>query len=94
MTGNVLSDNTVAMQEVDTACTNNTCIIANNVVSLHQQLKTTDEDAVALPIHVTVRQQHLSTVGRQEWLVTNTVASWIPSETAIIVVGEHNCLIP
>lgn len=39
------------------------------------------------PFSITVRQQHMSTVGREEWLVTNVIAAWVPSETAIIVVS-------
>ena len=38
------------------------------------------------PLSVTVRRQHMSTVGRQEWVVNNTVASWAASETAVVVV--------
>ena len=40
--------------------------------------------ATAFPI--TLRNRHMSTVGRQEWIVNNTVHDWAPAETAIVVV--------
>ena len=48
----------------------------------------------APPIPITVRRQVLSSAvggsGRTEWLRTATVASWLPSETAIVVVDMWN----
>ena len=53
-------------------------------------MKTTDEEALTAAstaaIPITVRQQYMSTVGRQEWIVNNTVAEWEGERTAIIVV--------
>eukprot|EP00729_Bicosta_minor_P012526 gene12526-14083_t len=42
----------------------------------------------AMPI--TVRNRHMSTVGRHEWIVNNTVHQWNPKETAIVVVDMWN----
>ena len=39
---------------------------------------------------ITIRQQHMSTVGRQEWLVNSTISQWLPAETAIVVVDMWN----
>ena len=44
--------------------------------------------AAAFPI--TLRSQHMSTVGRQEWIVDNVVAQWTPAETAVVVVDMWN----
>jgi|EP00966_Prymnesium_polylepis_P089394 hypothetical protein len=50
--------------------------------------------SAASPLQTTVRRQHMSAVGRQEWVVNNTVAHWLPSETAVVVVDmwdKHWC---
>lgn len=42
------------------------------------------------PLLVTTRRQHMSTVGRQEWLQNNQRLSWEPTQTAIVVVDMWN----
>jgi hypothetical protein len=44
----------------------------------------------AAAFSITLRSQHMSTVGRQEWIVDNVVAQWTPAETAVVVVDMWN----
>ena len=63
---------------------------ATGVGGRASRMKTTDEEALTAAstaaIPITVRRQYMSTVGRQEWIVNNTVAKWEGERTAIIVV--------
>mmetsp|Transcript_100760 Transcript_100760/g.157350 ORF Transcript_100760/g.157350 Transcript_100760/m.157350 type:complete len:279 (-) Transcript_100760:16-852(-) len=45
-------------------------------------------------VSLTLRSQYLSSIGRQEWIVNNTVVQWRGEETAIVVVDmwqQHWC---
>jgi len=46
--------------------------------------------AAAKNISLTLRNQHMSKVGRQEWIAQSTAAQWVGEETAIIVVDMWN----
>lgn len=46
--------------------------------------------ASASNIALTLRNQHLSPIGRQEWIVNNTVVTWKGEETGIVVVDMWN----
>jgi hypothetical protein len=41
-------------------------------------------------VQVTLRSQYMSKVGRQEWLIKNTVTNWNNSETAFVIVDMWN----
>jgi len=41
-------------------------------------------------VTVTLRTQHMSSVGRQEWIVNNTIAQWKGEETAFVIVDMWN----
>ena len=46
--------------------------------------------AAASPLSITLRQQHMSAVGRQEWLANHTVVAWEPAQTAVVIVDMWN----